>query len=409
MPLTNVAIRNAKPTGKLQKLSDGAGLQLWVMPAGSRLWRLAYRHQGKQKLLALGAYPTMALSQARDRRERARKLLADGIDPGEQKKADKRAKALSDANTFGAVADELLRKKEEDGKAERTLEKTRWLFDLAKPSLGDRPITEISAREVLDVLERVQAKGHRETAKRLRAVIGQVFRFAIATTRAANDPTFALRGALLAPKVKHRAALTKEDDFAGLLRAVDGFQGQPTTKAALQLMALLFPRPGELRPAEWSEFDLKEAVWTIPASRMKMRQEHRIPLPSQALAILKDLKTLTGNGKLVFPGYGISGGEGRTVAPRPISENTLNAALRRMGFGADEMTSHGFRAAASTLLNESGKWSADAIERALAHQDKDAVRRAYARGQHWDERVQMAQWWADELDRLKAKRKGRPE
>ncbi|MCT4493108.1 tyrosine-type recombinase/integrase [Bosea minatitlanensis] len=409
MPLTDVAIRNAKPTGKLQKLSDGAGLQLWVMPAGSRLWRLAYRHQGKQKLLALGAYPTMALSQARDRRERARKLLADGIDPGEQKKADKRAKALSDANTFGAVADELLRKKEEDGKAERTLEKTRWLFDLAKPSLGDRPITEISAREVLDVLERVQAKGHRETAKRLRAVIGQVFRFAIATTRAANDPTFALRGALLAPKVKHRAALTKEDDFAGLLRAVDGFQGQPTTKAALQLMALLFPRPGELRPAEWSEFDLKEAVWTIPASRMKMRQEHRIPLPSQALAILKDLKTLTGNGKLVFPGYGISGGEGRTVAPRPISENTLNAALRRMGFGADEMTSHGFRAAASTLLNESGKWSADAIERALAHQDKDAVRRAYARGQHWDERVQMAQWWADELDRLKAKRKGRPE
>jgi integrase len=198
--------------------------------------------------------------------------------------------------------------------------------------------------------------------------------------------------------VKHRAAITDPVALGGLMRAIDAFQGQPSTNAALKLLAYLFPRPGELRFAEWKEFDLEGAVWIIPATRAKMRREHRVPLPQQALAILKALQPITGGGALVLPGYGISGGVGRKVAQRPISENTLNGALRRMGYAQDEMSSHGFRASASTLLNESGKFSADAIERALAHQDPDAVRRAYARGEHWPERVAMMQWWADQLD-----------
>ncbi|WP_436149693.1 tyrosine-type recombinase/integrase [Bosea sp. LjRoot90] len=248
------------------------------------------------------------------------------------------------------------------------------------------------------MLRKVESKGRLETAKRLRAVIGEVFRYGIATARAVNDPTFALRGAISAPVVKHRAAITDPVQLGGLMRAIDGFKGQPSTNAALKLMAYLFPRPGELRLAEWREFDLDKAVWAIPAIRAKMRREHSVPLPRQVLAILKELEPITGCGRLILPGYGVSGGEGRKVEQRPISENTLNGALRRMGYGQDEMSSHGFRAAASTLLNESGKFSADAIERALAHQDPDAVRRAYARGEHWKERVAMAQWWADQLD-----------
>jgi integrase len=247
--------------------------------------------------------------------------------------------------------------------------------------------------EVLAVLRKAEARDKLETARRLRATIGEVFRYAIATARATNDPTFALRGALIAPKVKNRAAITDAKELGGLLRAIEAFEGQPTTVAALKLMAILFPRPGELRLAEWREFDLANALWTIPASRAKMRREHRVPLPRQALAILEGLKPYTGHGALVLPGL--------RTATRPISENTMNAALRRMGYSQDDMTSHGFRAAASTLLNESGKFSPDAIERALAHQDADAVRRAYARGEHWQERVTMGQWWADHLDALR--------
>lgn len=230
-------------------------------------------------------------------------------------------------------------------------------------------------------------------ARRMRSSIGEVFRFAIATGRAEQDPTFALRGALAKPQVKHRAAILKSNDLGLLLKAIDEFKGQPTTVAALKLLALLFPRPGELRLAEWVEFDLDRAIWVIPASRMKMRREHRVPLPRQAVQILEALRPITGHQALLFPGI--------VSSRRPISENTLNLALRRMGFGADEMTVHGFRGTASTLLNQSGLFSADAIERALAHQEADAVRRAYARGDHWDERVRMTQWWADYLDGLR--------
>ena len=398
MPLTNIAILNAKPSAGIVKRSDGEGLQLWIMPNGSKLWRLAFRFAGKQKLLALGAYPDVSLADARERRKAARALLAAGRDPSDQKRLDKTAMLASNATTFALIAAELLEKKKREQKAINTISKLEWLYGLANDGIGQRPISEITAPEILLILKKLERKGRLESAKRLRAVIGEVFRYAIATARASNDPTFALRGAISAPVVKHRAAIIEPIGLGGLMRAIDAFQGQPSTNAALKLMAYLFPRPGELRFAEWREFDLEKAIWTIPASRMKMRKEHRVPLPTQALALLKELREITGGGKLVFPGYGMSGGEGRRVEQRPISENTLNGALRRMGYGKDDMSSHGFRAAASTLLNESGRFSADAVERALAHQDPDAVRRAYARGEHWQERVTMLQWWADQLD-----------
>jgi integrase len=401
MALTDAAIRGAKATSKTRKLSDGGGLQLWITPSGGKLWHLAYRFNGKQKKLAMGAYPGVSLADARARRDEAKSQLASGIDPGQQKALDKLTKANSEANTFGAVAAELVEKKRHEGKAPATLGKLEWLFSLVGDTISKRPVAEVTAPELLDMLRKVEARGNRETAKRLRAVSGEVFRYAIATGRATTDPTSALRGALLAPVTKHRAALLDPVAVGGLMRAIEGFKGQPSTVAALKLMAYLFPRPGELRQAEWREFDLDGAIWTVPASRMKMRRPHQVPLPKQAVEVLRELRAVTGYGALVFPGVGMSGGVGRKVAPKPISENTLNGALRRMGFGPDEMTAHGFRATASTVLNESGKFSVDAIERALAHQDEDAVRRAYARGAYWQERVTMAQWYADHLDALR--------
>lgn len=287
----------------------------------------------------------------------------------------------------------MIARKKREGKAERTVDKLEWLFGLAKPYIGDRPIADISSREVLAALQSVETKGLHETARKMRGVIGQVFRYAIATGRAANDPTSALRGALTAPMVTPRASITNAKGFGALLRAIDGFAGQPETRACLQLMALLFPRPSELRLAEWTEFDFARTVWTIPAQRMKMRRPHTCPLPAQAIEILEALREISSGSLFVFPGVRSS--------RRPISENTMNAALRQLGFAQSEMTSHGFRASASTLLNESGKFSPDAIELALAHQDENAARRAYARGAYWDERVRMANWWADHLDILR--------
>jgi integrase len=393
MPLTDVQIRNAKAAPGTVKLSDGGGLQLWIMPNGSKLWRIAYRFAGKQLLMAVGNYPAIPLAAAREKRDATKALLARGINPMDQKRRDDQASAESRANTFAVLAAELLDKKRREGKASATIGKREWLYGFAAKELGPRPIRDISAADVLAVLRKVEGKGLIATAHRLRATIGEVFRYAIATARAENDPTYALRGALQASKPKHRAAILDPQELGGLLRAIESFQGQPTTTAALKLMALLFPRPGELRLAEWKEFDLANAVWAIPASRTKMRREHRVPLPRQAVAILEALHPVTGFAALVFPGL--------RSPKRAISENTLNGALRRMGYAQDEMTAHGFRAAASTLLNESGRFSADAIERALAHQDSDAIRRAYARGAHWQERVGMMQWWADHLDTLR--------
>ncbi|MEP4336644.1 MAG: integrase arm-type DNA-binding domain-containing protein, partial [Roseobacter sp.] len=392
MPLTDAQIRRLKAPEKDKKLSDSQGLYLLLKPAGGQLWRLAYRFGGKQKALALGKYPQVSLLDARQKRDAAKALLAKGIDPASRAKAEKVEVALSSANTFNIIADDMLSKVTRDGLAETTLAKKRWLLNLARSELGRRPIRDITASEILASLQKIEALGNYETARRLRATIGQVFRFAIATARADNDPTFGLRGALTTPKVVHRAAITDWQRLAGLIRCVWEYEGSYETRAALKLMALLYPRPGELRLAEWTEFDLKNATWTIPAPRTKMRREHRKPLSGAAVEILEELYQLTGSRLLVFPSV--------SSTKRPISENTLNAALRRMGFTKEEMTAHGFRATASTLLNESGKWNPDAIEAELGHVGADEVRRAYHRAVYWDERVRMANWWAAEIRQL---------
>ncbi len=393
MALTDLAIRRALPGPKIIKLSDGGGLQLWITPDGAKRWRLAYRFGGAQKALAIGVYPEVGLKDARDARDGARRTLAQGQDPLQVKKAATVAKAEAGANTFAAIAGELAEKKRRDKKAAATMRKFDWFMSFAYPSLGSRPSAEISAREVLVVLKEIEARGTHETARKLRTAIGDVFRFAIATARAENDPTVALRGALVTPTVTPRAAIVAPKAFGGLLRAIEDYEGAPETRFALELLALTFVRPGELRAAEWVEFDLDAAVWEIPAGRMKMRKSHRVPLAPRAVAVLKELQKLSGQGRFLFPSV-------RSVA-RCMSENTLNAALRRMGFKNEDMTSHGFRASASSMLNESGLWNPDAIERQLAHVDGDSVRRAYARAEFWDERVKIMTWWADRCDELR--------
>jgi len=393
MALTNIEIQAAKGREKPYKLSDGGWLYLVVNPSGSKLWRMAYRFADKEKLLSLGPYPQVSLKDAREQRDQAKAALAAGIDPGEQKRLAKLAGEEANAATFKLLAAEYCEKLRREDRASNTVAKKEWQLSLVMGRLGARPIGQITSAEVLAALRPIEARGRLETVNRLRGTIGAVFRYAIATARAENDPTIALKGALVSAKAKHRAAITDPAELGGFLRALDGYEGQDTTLAALRLLPLVFTRPGELRLAEWAEFDLDKAIWTIPASRTKMRREHQVPLSRQALAILSDLRAITGTRRLVFPGL--------RTADRPISENTMNAAMRRLGYAQDQVTAHGFRATASTLLNESGKFSADAIERALAHQDPDPVRRAYARGAFWKERVEMAQWWADYLDRLK--------
>ena len=301
MALTDLAIKRALPGPKIIKLSDGGGLQLWITPDGAKRWRLAYRFGGAQKAFAIGVYPEVGLKAARDARDGARRNLAQGQDPSQIKKAAKMARAEAGANTFEAIARELADKKRRDGKAAATLRKFEWFMSFALPALGSRPIGEISAREVLVVLKDIEARGVHETARKLRTAIGDVFRYAIATARAENDPTTALRGALVAPTVTPRAAIVAPKAFGGLLRAIEDYQGANETRAALELLALTFVRPGELRAAGWVEFDLDAAVWEIPAGRMKMRKAHRVPLAPRPVAVLKELRKLTGQGRFLFP------------------------------------------------------------------------------------------------------------
>ncbi|RWL02869.1 MAG: DUF4102 domain-containing protein [Mesorhizobium sp.] len=389
MALSDVKCRNARPASKLLKLSDGGGLQLWVQPTGSRLWRLAYRFDGKQKLLALGSYPLISLAEARKARDDAKRLLLTGIDPAQERKLRKVGSAK---DSFRSIAEEYVDKLKREGRADRTITKVKWLLDFAYPTCGGKCIRELDAADILAALRTVEVRGRYESARRLRSTIGSVFRYAIATARADTDPTSALRGALIRPTVTPRAAITDPKALGGLLRAIESFDGQPATRAALKLMALLFPRPGELRAAEWDEFDFKTSVWTIPEARMKMRRPHRVPLSRQAVCILAELRKISEIGTLLFPSV--------RSAARPISDNTLNAALRRMGYSKNEATAHGFRATASTLLNECGKWHPDAVERQLAHIENNNVRRAYARAEHWEERARMMQWWADYLEKI---------
>ena len=373
------------------KLSDAAGLHLLIKPNGSKLWRLAYRFAGKQKTLALGAYPIISLADARSEREEAKRYLAREIDPSAQRKANRQAGKDS---SFRAIAEEVIAKLEREGRAQVTLTKKKWLLDFAFPAFGGRPVEQITARELLALLREIEGRGLYETARRLRSTCGMVFRYAIATGRAERDPSVDLRGALTTHQVSHRAAIVDPAGIGGLLRAIDGFDGQLTTHAALRLAAYVFVRPGELRHAEWKEIDLDAAVWCISAEKTKMRRPHRVPLARQSLAILQELQDITGGGRWLFPSV-------RTFA-RPISENTLNAALRRLGYASEAMSTHGFRGMASTRLNEMGRWNPDAIERQLAHQEANAVRRAYTHNaEYWAERVSMMQAWADYLDELR--------
>jgi integrase len=393
MKLSDAHCRNARSTGVPYKLADGHGLYLYVAANGSRLWRMDYAFDGKRKTLSLGAYPIVGLSEVRESHEAARRHLANGRDPAVEKRVAQATAEVARATTFGLIADELLAKLEREKKAGVTVDKRRWLLkDLAAP-LAARPIAEITPVEILTVLREVEGRGHLETARRLRASIGQVMRLAVATGRAQHDPTPALRGAIATPKAKHRAAITDPEGARRLMVAIDAYD-RSVVRAAMLIMAYCFPRPGECRLARWNEIDFETSVWTIPAARMKMRREHRIPLSRQALAVFKDLKGRTGfrPDALCFPGQ--RGGD------RPISENTICVALRSLGFGKEEMSAHGFRALASTLLHERSEFSTDAIERSLAHQDVNPIRRAYARGQHWDERLKLVQWWADYLDGL---------
>lgn len=394
MPLSDIQIRNLKPRAKSYKVSDFEGLFVLVKTNGSRLWQFKYRLDGKERLLSIGVYPDVSLAQARKAKEEARAKVAAGVDPSEAKQEKKRQKREANGNTFENVGASFLAKQRMEGKSAATLSKTEYHLKLANRDFGRKPITEITAPMILKTLRKVEAKGNYETAHRLRARIGSVFRYAVASGLAEADPTYALRDALIRPTRVHRAAITDPKALGRLLNEIDGFDGQATTRIALKLLAILAQRPGEIRHAKWEEFDFDVNVWSIPAAKMKMRRDHHVPLPAQAIALFDVLRRMNGNGKYLFPSL-------RTWT-RPMSENTLNAALRRMGYSGDEMTAHGFRASFSTLANESGLWNPDAIERALAHIEKNEVRRAYARGEHWEERVRLSDWWANQLDRMKS-------
>lgn len=396
MALTDVAIRNAKPGAKAIKLADGGGMFLLVTPAGGKLWRLKYRVDGREKLLAIGAYPGIGLGEARRRREEARELIALGKDPSREKQREKVRARIQAADTFKAICDEYCEKRRRDGTkgwAPATATRSEYLLSLVCGSIGKLPIGEIEPADVLTAIRRIEGKGKLESARRSLQLAGAVFRYAVATARLVSDPTRDLRGALTAPTVTHYGAITDAKKAGELLRAIDDYDGSGITKLALQISPHVFVRPGELRHAEWSEIDLDGALWIIPAGKMKMRKAHHVPLSRQAVELFREVQAVTGPAGFVFPSV--------RTRTRPMSENTINAGLRRLGYATDEMTAHGFRAMASTLLNESGKWNPDAIERALAHGDTDKVRAAYHRGAHWKERVEMAQWWSDYLDQLR--------
>lgn len=393
MALTDVTVRNAKARDRDYKLSDSAGLYLLVTPSGGRLWRLKYRMDGRERKLALGRYPEVSLGEARKARDAAREAARAGNDPCAAKRRQRIAAKIAAGTTFGAVALEYIEKVGREGRSPATVAKLRWSRDWLMPAIGHRPVNQVEPHELLAVLKRQEAKGNLETAKRTRAFASRVFRYAVVTARAKSDPASLLIGAVAAPKSKHLAAIVEPERVGELLRALETYGGQPTTRLALLLSPHVFVRPGELRQAEWGEIDVEAAVWRIPAARMKQRREHVVPLSRQSLNVLEQARELTGGGRYVFPALG--------KPSKTMSENTVTQALRRLGFAADEMTAHGFRAMASTMLNESGKWSPDAIERALAHRDSDNVRAAYHRGVHWQERVAMAQWWSDHLDTLR--------
>jgi len=392
-PLSEIKVRTAKPRKNSYKLFDGGGLFLFVTPSGGKLWHLKYRFDRKEKKLALGTYPEISLADARRRREEARRQLAQGIDPGAVRKAQKQAET-EEKETFEVIAREWHEKFAltwTTGHATTIMSRLeRDLF----PWIGKRPMMDIKAPELLAVLRRVESRGALESAHRIRTIAGQVFRYAVATGRAERDPAADLKGALPQPNKKHLAAITDPKEVAPLLKAIEGYQGHYIVKCALRLAPMLFVRPGELRHAEWLEIDLDEGIWCIPAHKMKMKQAHIVPLCKQAIEILMELKQLTGKSQYVFPS--------ERSLERPMSNNALLAALRRMGFDKDTMTPHGFRAMARTILDEVLQVRPDFIEHQLAHAVRDPNGRAYNRTAHLAERKKMMQLWSDYMDGLKS-------
>jgi len=393
MKLTDLKCRKAVATDSPIKLADGAGLYLQVYPNGRKLWRLAYRYGGKQRTIAFGPYPHITLLKARKEREAVKDLLREGKDPIAERRAVAAAEEALEESTFGAFADLYLKRLSLAGRSEATVTKARWIVKDLAADLQKQQARDITARDVLQVLRAVEAKGNRETANRMRGMLSAVFRLAVIEGAADSDPTVALKGALLPPQTRHRPAITEPKAFGGLLRAIDGYEGLKTVKLALQILSLTFPRPGELRLAEWSEVDIEGRLWTIPATRAKMRREHKIPLSRQAVNKFKDLHEISGKRTLCFPSP--------RSADKPLSDNALNAALRTMGIDGNTHVAHGFRSSASSMLNEHSSYAPDVIERALAHGDPDKIRRAYNRADYWAERERMMQWWADYLDKLK--------
>jgi integrase len=390
MPLSDVAIRAAKPREKAYKMFDERGLFLLVTPTGSKLWRFKYMFEGREKLLSFGNFPDVPLRVARDKRDEARRTLsaAEPVDPSAKRQADRAARA----DTFGLIAEEWLQMKRKV-LSQGTWERDHYqLTKVVGPYLGNRPIASIEAAELLTILRRLEARGVRDATHRVRAVVGRVFRYAIATGRAKHDISMDLRGALAPRATRNHPSITDPVKVGQLLRAIEGYEGQIATHAALRIAPYVFVRPGELRAAEWSEFSLDAGEWRILAERMKMGEQHIVPLATQVLAILRELQPLTGGGRYCFPALG--------SGVRPLSDNTLNAALRRLGYSGDEHTAHGFRSMASTLLNEQG-WHPDLIELQLAHAERNKVRAAYNKAQRLAERRTMMQAWADFLDALK--------
>jgi len=393
MPLSDTAIRTAKPQQKPYKLFDSGGLYLAIMPNGGKWWRFKYHFNKKEKLLSLGTYPDISLKTARDRRDQERRKLADRVDPALNRKALKEAWSGSQANSFQVIALEWIGKKSPTWGPTNTSKLMGQFTVNIFPWLGKRPITEITSPELLTALRRIETRGAVYTAHKVLQACGRVFRYAIATGRATHDPTLALRGALESTKPGHFAAITEPKAIGELLRAMDGYRGSVIIRSALRLAPLVFVRPGELRKAEWKEINFEKSEWNISAERMKMRTPHLVPLSRQALEILKELHPLTGRSEYLFPSP--------LSTQRAMSDNAILTAMRRMGIPKEEMTGHGFRAMARTVLDEILHVRPDYIEHQLAHAVRDPNGRAYNRTAHLPERRKMMQDWADYLDGLR--------
>lgn len=392
MPLTAISCKNAQPQKKAYKLYDEKGLYLLVSSNGAKYWRQKYRFAGKEKLIGHGVFPEVPLKDARVKVLEARKLLSEGIDPVASRKARKLASQHAVRNCFEAVAIEWLDKEKLHWSNSHTEKQSALLRNNLLPSLGSLPISEITPTTLLNCLRKIEQRKAFETARRVKQISGQIFRYAIATGRADRDPSSDLKGALTTPKVQHYAAITNPVKFAELLRSIDAFEGSLTVSIALKLAPLLFVRPGELRRMEWEEVNFEKKEWCIPASKMKMREAHLVPLSSQAISLLREIEKYSGDWRFVFPG--------ERTRTRPMSENSLNAALRRLGYTKDEMTTHGFRASARTILDEELNIEPRLIEQQLAHQVPEALGKAYNRTKHLEQRREMMQKWADYLDKL---------